>query len=305
MSENEFDGSYILSLLHNTIRIVGGNEFKLTKITDFNPEESNYVTGLHSTYIIMLFLFLFWFFIVLMIKLLACRVSFLDHKYISVVLIVSVIFSFFGWMFSLISTVSIKNSLKTIDARKNSIDISFKELEFYLNISLTNFINIEQSNLFANNACDEALNTMSGFNGSEYNRFPYIETLSKLEDIKIEIQNIQNYVKQVLFQLDFINIELGSLFTTWSSYYYTAAFFTIFMTVCLLVIISLIAGSSSFNNELNHSRIHKFFILTVIFNFLMSMVASRAGTLALVGSDFCYNNRSLFIKLTLESESKK
>jgi hypothetical protein len=259
--EYEFEGSNILSMMHNTIRFVGGNNFILTTLSDYSADESNYVIGLHSTYILMSFIFVLWFFIVILIRFAGCRVPFHEHKYLSVIIVAAVISTFFGWMFSLISTVSIQNSLKSLDTISNNTLTSYSSMESLLEIVQTRFILIKTSNLMANNECASAIRNIVDFVGTEYSNYPYLEAETKLQVLETMMESLYDFIHQFSIQQKQINEKLNDVYINWSTLYYTFSTITILMNICLLSVISFTGNSHSFNDEQSHIWIHRFLFL--------------------------------------------
>jgi hypothetical protein len=268
---------------------VGGNQFILTDLDSFTPEQQNYVTGLHSTYIIMSMFFGFWILGVLAIKLLSFEVPPYYNKIIAICIVIFITSAILGWLISGVVVVSLKNSLETMVESKNNIQNDLNEIIENYKTFVPQFSVIEENNIQANNICDLARTNNTN------QTYPYIDSLNKILSVKRDYDNIENFMGDMIQYLEDIYGEFDDRIVKWSAWYYVFASLTICATVSLVVLISVTASNPNFNVEMNHAWIKRLVVAIIILNFIMSMVVSQAGTYGLVGSDFCHRDPDIHL----------
>lgn len=291
-----FVSNTVINMVHWTVRFVGGNTFILTSLDDFESDESNYVIGLHSTYILISIFFLTWFLFVVCAKCTAFEIPNFYSKYVGFVLILSIIFAVFGWLISFVTTVGIGNSIRTME--KNVVDIQrlMTDLEVDYRELMSGFVRLKANNIDTNNACDHAINTIPDYSGA---RYPYIQTLSKIISLENAFIDLQTFFEDVGTISHELVTEIDTRFSNWATLFNVFAALDIFSTVFLAILISVTASNAYFSGELNLIWMSRFTLLTVILNFAMAMVASSGGVYALLGSDFCYKSPDIQLNALL------
>lgn len=302
MSENDvgFISKGVINYVHSTIRLVGGNEFRVSTLDDFDTDEKNYVSGLYSTYFYMSLFFVLWLIVVLVIKCSQFQVPSFYDKYIGILLFIAIIVTVFGCVFTIISNVALKNSITSIEHKIADIWTVFTKTTN--GIYFDSFNHLKEKNIQTNNVCDIALNENMGT--SRNITYPYIHVLEKIIILENELKAIPVFFKETHDTLTFGAKEIRSRYSLWISLIYVFASFTFSSCFALIVIIYVsMSNSHAMNIDLSNKNILRLLVINVIFMFSISMITSDSGVYALVGSDFCHESPTKHLNYILDQHS--